>query len=100
MRLEQNPGVCRGDAFELVQEWARAAHDSASGAYEWGQHRRLHIRPACARRSEARAGSCPERVRAGAWETGTGGGGGLAGSGSLADLPPSFSASRYEVARH
>ena len=23
--LEQNPGMCRGDAFELVQEWARAA---------------------------------------------------------------------------
>ena len=23
--LEQNPGMCRGDAFELVEEWARAA---------------------------------------------------------------------------
>ncbi len=23
--LEQNPGPCRGDAFELVQEWARSA---------------------------------------------------------------------------
>ena len=25
MLLEQNPGMYRGDAFELVQEWARAA---------------------------------------------------------------------------
>ncbi len=25
MLLEQNPGLCRGDALELVQEWARAA---------------------------------------------------------------------------
>ncbi len=25
MLLEQNPGLCSGDAFELVQEWARAA---------------------------------------------------------------------------
>ena len=25
MLLEQNPGMCRGDAFELVQEWAREA---------------------------------------------------------------------------
>ena len=25
MLLEQNPGMCRGDAFELAQEWARAA---------------------------------------------------------------------------
>ncbi len=24
MLLEQNPGMCRGDAFELAQEWARA----------------------------------------------------------------------------
>ena len=23
MLLEQSPGMCRGDAFELVQEWAR-----------------------------------------------------------------------------
>ncbi len=23
--LEQNPGLCRGDAFELVQEWAWTA---------------------------------------------------------------------------
>ncbi len=27
MLLEQNPGLCRGDAFELVQEWARAAQE-------------------------------------------------------------------------
>ena len=26
MLLKQNPGVCRGDAFELVQEWARAGN--------------------------------------------------------------------------
>ncbi len=25
MLLEQNPDMSRGDAFELVQEWARAA---------------------------------------------------------------------------
>ncbi len=25
MLLEQNPGLYRGDPFELVQEWARAA---------------------------------------------------------------------------
>ena len=25
MLLEQNPGLYRGDAFELVQEWAGAA---------------------------------------------------------------------------
>ncbi len=25
MLLEQNPGMYRGDAFELVQEWARSA---------------------------------------------------------------------------
>ncbi len=24
--LEQNPGMCRGDAFELVQEWVRAGN--------------------------------------------------------------------------
>ena len=26
MLLEQNPGMCPGDAFELVQEWARAGN--------------------------------------------------------------------------
>ncbi len=26
MLLEQNPGPYRGDAFELIQEWARAGN--------------------------------------------------------------------------